>query len=856
MKETLVIFLLCSAFSFSSITGIKRLEWIDPLGRQSTSYRAWSAKHLDRTHPTHIGRVYERLRADRQNVVNIIVNARIYSDIAPEIDTLTNDLVAAGYSVRLDTTTGMSHTALRMHLANLVNCVGALFVGELPVAWFEHEGEEFPHDLYFCDLDGIYIDADVDGVYDDHTGNVAPEIWVGRVYARNLTWDNEVRLLKNYFHKNHEYRTAGSSLPQRALSFVDDDWDYFETCYLDLIYSNVVVMNDSAQTFASHYRTELTQGYEWIHICAHSSPWGHTFRNGYESGYKGTVFNYEIFTFEPHALFYNLFACSGTRFTEENNSAGWYLFSDPYGLLVVGSTKTGSMLWFEDFYGPIGQQNMCIGEAFKYWFTLWGETSWFWFYGMNILGDPTLKPLQQTDKALTRENYISCYAMTEWSSPEIVATDSESDGFPTITTNTDGKKWLVWESGRSYTNGRSEIYSAYRDETGWSSAMNVGPHEYWDYNPVIGIESAGRPVVVWAGYDNGQYDLYYSIYNDAWSSRQLVTNSDPAYDIKPAMVQDSLGRIWVFWESRRNVNADIYTSWFDGSSWSSPEQVTTNGADETTPHTIIDSLGRLWVLYERKYDDRSEIWGSYYTGSQWISSGPVSGNQQHAYHPTGAVDEDGTLWAVWQSTDGSNPDIYASYFTGATWSPSIQITSSPECDLFPDVVSNDSGVVWLVYQSYADGDWNIYTAHCVDSTWSQPEIVTDVAGADINPCITWSESNRLWVTWQSYATGNWEIMVSHRPEIGILEDKNNYRIHENENFRVSSTLFSQNLKITTRYPHQRVKIFDVYGALVQELFSDANNITTWIPHKVASGVYFIVIDDPHHSRSQKVLYLK
>jgi len=511
MKRIILGIFIISMLS-AHITDVKRLQWIDPYGRNPTRYINWKRGRIQSSLTTCVGTIYRKKVKGRQNVVDIIVNTSIYADIAEEIDIFTDDLVTAGYSVQLDTITGMSHSTLRAHLAGITDLVGAIFIGEIPVAWFETDGfgewEEFPHDLYFSDLDGIYIDADGDSIYDDHTGDVEPEIWVGRIYARNLTWDNEIRLLKRYFRKNHLYRVDSLVLPQRALSFVDDDWCYWTTCGLDYIYSNVVVINDEYQTIASNYREQLAQGYEWIHLCAHSSPWGHTFKHYYNE-YRGTVFNYEIFTLEPQALFYNLFACSGTRFTEENGSAGWYLFIDPYGLFVVGSTKTGSMLYFDDFYRPIGQQDKCIGDAFKEWFVLWGESDWDWFYGMNLLGDPTLKPKNQTACRTALQSYASSQHNTLWETPETVASDPESDGFPKITTNTDGTVWVVWESGRSYEHGRSEIFGAYRGTSTWSNAMNIGPHIYWDFNPVIGKDNQNRPVAVWAGFNEGQYDLYY-----------------------------------------------------------------------------------------------------------------------------------------------------------------------------------------------------------------------------------------------------------------------------------------------------------------------------------------------------------
>ncbi len=858
-----MIFISASA----KITDVKELRWIDPYGGQPITHGLWQKEHCVKDKKTRIDKVYKKGIKDRQNLVDVIVNTSIYSGIATEIDTFINDLVGAGYSVQLDTISGMSHTALRNHLAGITDLVGAIFVGELPVAWFEW-GEEFPHDLFFCDLNGTYIDSDGDGLYDNHIGNVAPEIWVGRIYARNLTWDNEIRLLKNYFYKNHQYRTSGSSLPERGLSFVDDDWAYWGDCYLNLLYSNVVVINDYYQTTAANYRNHLAQGYEWVHLCAHSSPWGHTFLYG-GSGYKGTVFNYEIFTLEPDALFYNLFACSGTRFVEENHSAGWYLFVDPYGLLAVGSTKTGSMLYFDDFYGPLGQQNKCIGEAFKYWFTLWGEYDWDWFYGLNILGDPTLKPKSQTKKLRrlslrvtptysadvkqSRSSIKPNNLLTDWESPVIVGLDSESDGFPRITTNTDGRVWVIWESGRSTSNGRSDIYSSYRDGGSWSSAMVVGPTYYWEYCPDIEIDNMNRPVAVWAGYSGGQYDLYYSIYTSLWSSRQLVHSTDPGYDIKPAMIKDSNGYLWVTWESRRDVDLNIYASSFNGSSWSSPQQVTTNSADETTPSMAVDSMGQVWVFYCRRYAGKAEIWGSYYTGSQWLESGPISENQINAYKPSAAVDEDGNIWVAWQSTDNGNPDIFVSHFNGSSWSTPIQITSNSESDLFPDLTVDNAGTIWLVYQSKTSGDWDIYYSYCVDSVWSVPSVVYNLPGADINPQITCSNSNELWLTWQSYINNNWEIMVSHRPGIGIAEEKEKIA---RSNFNAFPTLFSQRLKIITQKPEQKIKIYDIKGSLVHILSSNRKCIAFWSPVNIPQGIFFVVLTDKGKQLSKKVTFVK
>jgi len=216
VKKYIVLSLIIYSSLSAQFAHVKKLDWIDPRGRQPVDYVMWFHDHVMGKEATAIGKVYEEVTRDRQNHVDIIVNSGVYFEIENELNVFTQDLTSAGYSYQVDTISGMSHAALRTHLASITDLVGAIFIGEVPVAWFETDGfgnwEEFPHDLYFCDLDGIYLDGDNDGIYDGHTGNVAPEIWVGRIYARNLTWDTEVNLLKNYFHRNHLYRVDSLSV--------------------------------------------------------------------------------------------------------------------------------------------------------------------------------------------------------------------------------------------------------------------------------------------------------------------------------------------------------------------------------------------------------------------------------------------------------------------------------------------------------------------------------------------------------------------------------------------------------------------------------------------------------------------
>lgn len=353
--------------------------------------------------------------------VLVVVNTDLYPLISTDLAGYVSDLENDGYSPTVltcdDVQGPLACDSLRSVLATYHQdgLEGAVFIGDLPISWFQmlddfdgdsvfEDYEEFPCDLFYMDLDGEWLDTLMwdgftfqlgsDGMFDVHTGEVTPEIWVGRLVPSAVGAEDS--LLHIYFQKDSTYREDGFGLPKRALAFVDDDWVWWAgewSVNIGLSYPEVITIADSESTIADNYRTELTQGYEWISVFAHSWPGGHGFK--YAVTEWTWFYAYEVPTIDPQANFYNLFACSNARYTEDGNMGCMYIFAETYGLGAIGTTKTGSMLNFDEFYYPLGK-GATIGEAFRDWFIARGSDgyeSWesSWFYGMAFLGDPTLR---------------------------------------------------------------------------------------------------------------------------------------------------------------------------------------------------------------------------------------------------------------------------------------------------------------------------------------------------------------------------------------------------------------------------------------------------------------------------------
>ena len=761
--------------------GVKRLEWTDPLGRQPTSYAQFQAAQPP-AGPLEVRSIREfsptLVPKSSDSLVAVIINADLYSQISGSIDQYALDLAGEGYTVEEILWSGGDYQDLRDSLKyRWVNSglIGAVLVGDLPVAWCEldvWDPEEFPIDYYFMELDGTWSDFDADGLLEGlaaGSGDLGPEIWVGRLAPSSLTWGSEAQLLQDYFAKNHSYRVGSLSLPDRALAFVDDDWWDFGDCDLGYAYGDVTVVTDVNQTIASNYKQKLLENYEWIHLCSHSSCWAHTFKINYEDPGGGSVYNFEVHALRPHALFYNLFACSNTKFMETNNLGNWYIFVDEYGLLAIGSTKSGSMLDFWSFYDPLGDGHS-IGDAFKEWFEAqaWGgfeDWEQGWYFGMNILGDPTLTIDVQTQVAQPPDSteLPEICGTSSWTASQVTASPF-TDGSPAVAADFSGTIWAAWETGR---NIRSDIYSSSYDGFSWSPAEPVVMRQYWDFHPSMTTDSSGHVWAAWqslqdAGGNYWNMDICVSQRaGGTWSAPQVIT-AGPDYDVEPSLTCDAAGRVWVVWKGWKtvdqNVNSNIFARYYLGS-WSSRMTITSDLHDDADPVAAPDDLGRVWVAWSTSRNGNWDVYSVYHDGA-WSGLIPVTTNAFDDLAPTMVKDAFGALWVAWQSWRDGNPNIYVSSNSGSGWSSAVQITSDAGNDIMPSLSADDSGRLALSWMSDRCGNQDVFASFYGGSSWSAPEQVTSDPGHDYQPASLFDPSGAPVFVWGSDRDGDWNIYLA------------------------------------------------------------------------------------------------
>lgn len=274
---------------------IPRLEWYAPPGELPGTY----AEYLEQ-HPLTSAR-FESVkvadtRADGQ--IALLVDENLYTQSSDAIDSYIDDLESEGFAVTLSTINGGLPTEIKQWVTDRFNagCQGFVFIGDITAAWAEVSESQFPCDLFYMDLDGSWVDADSDGIYESHTagsGDMAPEVYIGRMYAHSLTYATEAKMVTEYLAKAHAYRQYEFDQPWDALEYVEEDW-FDMAVNLDLVYADSLERYDYGYyTRATDYLDQLDNGQHFVTVCAHSYSGGHHFgTRPTESAAYGHVYVY------------------------------------------------------------------------------------------------------------------------------------------------------------------------------------------------------------------------------------------------------------------------------------------------------------------------------------------------------------------------------------------------------------------------------------------------------------------------------------------------------------------------------------------------------------------------------------
>ena len=177
-------------------------------------------------------------------VAALLVTPAIRAGIAGRLARFESDLCADGYRVVERSAAFATPPEVRAYLADLWNrsahaLVGAFLVGDIPHAYqlvkltssnpaIPSTTEETISYQYYADLDGLFS-ASAGYVspgghawsFDEHTGAVGWELWVGVLPTYLGSAAETVSALNRYFDRNHAFRSRVLVLP-RAFLWIDE----------------------------------------------------------------------------------------------------------------------------------------------------------------------------------------------------------------------------------------------------------------------------------------------------------------------------------------------------------------------------------------------------------------------------------------------------------------------------------------------------------------------------------------------------------------------------------------------------------------------------------------------------------
>lgn len=356
-----------------------------------------------------------------KNRILVIVEYKLSEKISEEIVQFQKDLENDGYTVIInnkDFTSDSEPVNIREYIKSVnddySDLSGSIIIGNIPVPLYNIKrdlGDAYWHnylvDFFYMDLDGVWLDINNDGILDQHQQTDyevinkvrsklglddirKPEIWVSRIRSDKLTsLGEEADLMKQYFNKNHKYRTKNMKLPPKrafavsaGVNFKKSEWGaYPEKLYSDIDHE---YYHDSLGYTLRKFLSSK-EGYEFGIINVFSGPrvhhFSHFFNEINEEWWKtkegrSKIAEYsdkindsndvswnDIKKIKPNILFYHLLTSEVGRHDFQDYLGGMYLFSGQ-GLTIIAGTQHSGSIGIPLLYDKLKEGNT-FGESWQ-----------------------------------------------------------------------------------------------------------------------------------------------------------------------------------------------------------------------------------------------------------------------------------------------------------------------------------------------------------------------------------------------------------------------------------------------------------------------------------------------------------
>ncbi len=353
----------------------------------------------------------------------VIASNKLYSivPVAQSISTYLQDLTQEGWSPALvrvsnEKSTGADYICSKpIDLKNIIKeyvnkgYQGIVIIGsepDIPTPYYRTapDAPKVPSDMYYSD-NNEWKDLDKDNAFDlyDQSGvsfanSLQPELLCGRISAGSICDDinAEADFITKYFFKLHQYRTAGSSLPDSGFVFCDTDFYNglkFSSIKINKFVKNLDSYFDIEATNKESLKEALEKGSQLGVVMAHSTSKAFEILCRVDSNGESRL-NYIPFTLdelngiESKVHYLTLFACNACDYTTPNIGAT-LLFNNDYALNIFGATGNVNINTNRRHYEELAL-GMPIGFSTRLYMQRMTDLNEITPAMMVTLGDPTL----------------------------------------------------------------------------------------------------------------------------------------------------------------------------------------------------------------------------------------------------------------------------------------------------------------------------------------------------------------------------------------------------------------------------------------------------------------------------------
>jgi len=467
-----------------------------------------------------------------------------------------------------------------------------------------------------------------------------------------------------------------------------------------------------------------------------------------------------------------------------------------------------------------------------------------------------------------------------WSQPIPVTSDSSPVRGLSLIQNAQNIPWVVYSQ-----NGDLFYTSLIIDDSfSWNPPTQLTNSPEIDANPDVTTDSNGRIWVVWASYSESEddWDIFLTYEDTSGFIEPKNITSDTLDSHSPKILAGNDGDVWIAWKTNKRqlgytTLADLYVARFQNGQLVETINLTQNENVSTVGFIgmAMDSSGKLWIAWNEGAGSMNwpgsfyRVYVSYFDGEVWHPATAVSPPCRNWLCNQLLTRENGELWLFTyyiQIPDASYIQ-YQVLLNDSTWSepqsPSLMTNWNADYDAF---AYSARGYVWLIWNAIVENTypWTraLVCRYYNNTEWSDTTLIPGSLGRSTYNSKIINFDNFLCVVW-SFSTLDSGWVYSNYVNIStLIIERRGYNIREN-NFKIFPTISNSFFKlnyILDRPMTVSIKVFDLLGRATGVLEKGVKQPGTyckiWKSEELPSGIYFIEFKTPFNKQVKKIIKLR